>query len=146
MMSSTAEQLSFAFELFEEEMISPVGGEPMSELEKFIASLLFEAASDRPLKTNEIVAAVADSLDQTLNFRRLKLIIKRLRDDRGFPILTRRSKPEGYYWCRSEAEFTEFRRMWWSQILSEINTIEKMTKRTYPHLAGQMRLVDIPQN
>lgn len=141
-MARILEQLSFPFKQFEDELTNPLDGHQLSKLEAFIGSLLLDADSEKPLKTTEIVAAVFEQLGENLNRRRLKIIIRNLRRLHGFPILTRRSKPAGYFWCRSKKEWAEFEKMWMSQVMDELVTHKMMKKSVYPNLAGQRRLFE----
>ena len=142
MATAVKEQMSFPFKQFEDELTSPIAGRELSKLEEFIASLLLDASSEKPLKTTDIVEAVQIQLGENLNRRKLKIIIRNLRRRHGFPILTRRAKPAGYFWCRSKKEWAEFDRMWMSQVMDELVTHQMMKKSVYPNLAGQRRLFE----
>ena len=136
-------QMSFPFQVFEEEIISPLGGVELSAIESFIASLLLDASSEKPVKMAEIISACADTLGEKISERMVKRIIRSLRLNHAFPIITRRAKPAGYWWCQSVEEMKEFARLWQSQYFDEMRTLHVMMKHNFPRLAGQMRLADI---
>lgn len=142
-MKADTKQLSFPFEVFEEELINPVKGLPLTETEAFVASLLLSATSEKPMKTIELRTAIKNNLDQDVGFRQIKIIIRNLRRNHAFPILSRRSKPAGLWWCQSVSEMKEFTRMWQSQYFDEMFTLWLIMKNNYPKLAGQMRISDI---
>lgn len=143
-MKTSEKQLMFPFQLLEEEIMNPIAGRQLTEVEAFIAGLLLDASSENPIKTDEIIRRVGDSnLQVELNFRELKKIIRSLRRNHAFPILTRRSKPAGYWWCASIAEMREFAKLWQSQYFDEMVTLSVILKANYPKLAGQMRISDI---
>jgi hypothetical protein len=144
--SAAAKQLAFPFEAFEEELLNPLNGVPLTDEESFVASLLLDATSEKPMKTEEIIERVADALGVRLSFRQLKIVIRSLRRNHAFPILSRRSKPAGLWWCQSPDEMKEFARLWQSQYFDEMRTLYVMMKHNYPRLAGQMRFTDIPAN
>lgn len=132
------EQLSFPFQIIEDEITNPISGVRMTEVETFVAGFLLDATSEHPRKMQEIIDALADAHGENVSQRQMKMIIRTLRRDRGFPILTRRSKPAGYYWCRSVKEFKEFEAMWTKQTMDELTTLQLMKRRNYPKLAGQL--------
>ena len=144
-MKAQTKQLSFPFEVFEEEILSPIKGAALTENESFVASLLLNASSEKPMKTDDIRAAIKNALDVDVSFRQIKQIIRSLRRNHAFPILSRRSKPAGLWWCQSVAEMKEFTRLWQSQYFDEMVTLSVILKTNYPKLAGQMRISDIPQ-
>lgn len=144
MSTAVAEQLKFPFGLLAEEMNDPVRGHQLTEIEAFIASLLIDATSEKPMKTDRIIELVKDQVNQRLDRRKVKIIIRSLRRDHAFPILTRRSNPAGYFWCKNQKEMAEFERMWLSQVTDELYTLQIMKKHNYPRMANQLRFKDLP--
>lgn len=137
------EQQAFPFRIFEEEMVAPVFGNELSEIERYIASMLLDAESETPVSMAQIIERVAELKNTTLSNRQVRVIIRSLRRDHAFPILSRRKAPSGYWWCRSSAEMKEFTVLWQSQYFDEMMTLHVMVKHNYPRLAGQMRLNDV---
>lgn len=145
-MERSEKQLAFPFQILEEEILNPIAGRQLTATEEFIAGLLLDASSEQPIKTDEIIERLKAENNIELTFRELKKIIRSLRRNHAFPILTRRSKPAGYWWCQSIAEMKEFARLWQSQYFDEMVTLSVIVKANYPKLAGQMRISDIKQN
>lgn len=135
-----AKQLAFPFQVFEEELLNPLTSRHLTETEELIANLLLGATSEKPMKMAELISVCEDSLHKRLSERQIKIIIRNLRRDHAFPILTRRANPAGYWWCQSADEMKEFARLWQSQYFDEMMTLHIMMRRNYPRLAGQMRL------
>lgn len=133
-------QPEFPFEVFEEEMVNPLKGVELSEMELFIASLLLAATSAKPIKMAGIIEAVENARGVTLTNRQVRIIMRSLRRNHAFPICTRKGSPAGYYWGRSEKELEEFAGVWMAQYKDEAQTLHIMLKTNYPRLAGQMRL------
>lgn len=144
MSTGLGEQLKFPFGLVAEEETDPVRGHQLSEIEKFIAYLLIEATSEKPMKTDQIIQRVKDQVNQRLDRRKVKIIIRNLRRLHAFPILTRRSNPAGYFWCKNQKEMEEFERMWLSQVTDELYTLQVLKKHNYPRMAKQLRFKDLP--
>ena len=142
-MKAEQKQLSFPFEVFEEELATPIKGVALTENEAFVASLLLSATSEKPMKTDDLRNAIKNQSDQDVSFREIKKIIRSLRRNHAFPILSRRSKPAGLWWCQSISEMKEFTRLWQSQYFDEMTTLWLMMKHNYPKLAGQLRISDI---
>jgi hypothetical protein len=142
-MQTSEKQLSFPFQVIEDAMMNPLEGRELTKLEAHIAVLLLDASSEKPIKTDEIIKRVSSDLSIELNFRELKKIIRSLRRNHAFPILTRRSKPAGYWWCQSIEEMKEFARLWQSQYFDEMITLSVILKTNYPKLAGQLRLPNV---
>lgn len=140
---ATTQQLSFPFHLFEEEVLNPLNGQQMTEQEIFIAGLILDASSEKPIKMDEIIERFAENYGESLSVRQLKIIVRSFRRDRAFPILSRRSAPAGYWWCQSVAEMKEFAQLWQSQYFDEMRTLYVMMKHNFPRLAGQLRLPNV---
>lgn len=133
-------QEDLPFETFEQEMIDPLKGVELSEIELFVAGLILDARSEQPIKMAEIALAAMHQRAVDLSDRQIRTIVRCLRRDHGFPICTRKGAPAGYWWGRTEAELAEFVRVWQAQYLDEAQTLHKMLKVNYPRLAGQMKL------
>src|SRR5437763_16987601 len=98
------QQAGFNFEKFEAEMISPLAGHALSEIEEYIAGLLLRASSEKPFRIADIINYVGLNLHTTIDERAIKKIIRSLRREHKFPILARREKPAGYWWCTSATD------------------------------------------
>jgi hypothetical protein len=135
-------QLGFNFEAYEEAVLNPLAGHDLDELESYIASLLLEASAEKPMNSDYIIRAVADALDRKIAVRNVKTVVRTLRKVHGFPILARRTKPTGYWWCGSLEEMQEFVELFKAQALDELHTLSRIVKNNYPKLAGQLTLKD----
>ena len=127
------------FELYEEELLNPLRGHKLSDLESFVASLLLTASTHRPTGIAEIIRAYEDATCARLNERTVKDVIRTLRRDHSFPILARRKKPTGYWWCASSQEMEAFIESFRAQALDELHTLSRIVKQNYPALQGQLR-------
>lgn len=130
----------FKFRAFEEELLSPLRGHALTELKEFVASLLLEADSSRPIKIAEIIIAAGNRFADWPTERDVKETVRSLRKDHGFPILSRKGKPAGYWWGTSVSEMEKFIEDWRKQALDELHTLSKIVKQNYPQLAGQLSL------
>lgn len=136
----TIVQETLPFEIFEEEMISPLAGVDLTEQELFVASLLLDATSDRPIKQAEVIEQAEKQKGERLTNREVRKIVRSLRRTHGFPICSRKGAPAGYWWGRTEDELAEFAKVFFAQIEDEAQTVGIMLRKNYPRLAGQMRL------
>ncbi len=127
------------FELYEEELLNPLRGHELSDLESFVASLLLTASTHRPIGIAEIIEEVERQKNLRLTERKVKGIIRTLRKEHTFPILARRKKPTGYWWCASAQEMEAFIESFRAQALDELHTLSKIVKNNYPALQGQLR-------
>ena len=137
-MGNAAEQLSL--ETYEHELINPLGGRQLTEMESYVASLLLGATSAQPITIKEIIRRVIVVMEENLSEREVKMIVRRLRKDHALPILARRSRPYGYWWCKSAEEMAAFIETFKGQALDELTTVARMVRHNYPELAGQLRL------
>ena len=133
-------QADLPYEVFEEELLAPIRGVELSEIETFVAGLLLGATSAKPIKMAEIITLALHEQTVTLSDRQMRTIVRSLRRDHGFPICTRKGAPAGYWWGRTEAELEEFTKVWMAQYKDEAQTLHIMLKTNYPRLAGQIRL------
>ncbi|HEY6232106.1 MAG TPA: hypothetical protein VIW64_12665 [Pyrinomonadaceae bacterium] len=131
------------YETFELELLNPLKGHALTREEEFVANLLLDATAVRPIGISRIrhEARKAEPVIE-LSERLVKAIVRRLKKDHGFPILSRRRAPSGYWWCGSQAEMEEYLGWAKSQPLDELHTLSKMVKQNYPALAGQLHLED----
>jgi len=134
------EQSDLPFEIFEDEVLAPIAGRDLSEIEYFVATLLLRATTEVPVKQAAIIAAARSAKGVTLSERQTRIIVRTLRRDHAFPICSRKGAPAGYWWGRTEAELEEFIRVWKAQFLDEAQTLSIMIKTNFPRLAGQLRL------
>ena len=135
------EQLKF--EIFEQEILNPLQGHELSELETYIASLLLEATQQNPIMIAKIIQKVSEQMAVRVSDRRVKAIIRKLRKEPVFPILSSREKPYGYWWCGSEQEMKEFIEHFLAQPFDELQTIWRIVRKRYPALAGQLKFNDV---
>ena len=129
------------FETYERELINPLRGHELTDLERYIASLLLDARSERPLGVAQIITHVEMALaGLRIDERKVKSVIRALRKSHAFPILSRKSKPSGYWWCDSVGEMQNYIEQWKAQPLDELHTLSVIVRQNYPALAGQLRL------
>lgn len=160
----------FKFEVFERELLNPLAGIKLTKAEEFVANLLLDATSEKPRTIAHIIRVqpcfycdgacevpessvrymtcpdckgTGSRAGQVLNERTVKDTVRALRKEHGLPILSRKHKPPGYWWCGSKKEMEEYIDRARSQPLDELHTLSKMVKQNYPELAGQLSLEDI---
>ncbi len=131
------------FNLYEQELLNPLRGHKLSEMESYVASLLLTADTHRPIGIAEIIVSVKSSLEMPISERLVKRVIRTLRKDHAFPILARKKKPSGYWWCASASEMEAFIESFRKQALDELHTLSKIVTRNYPALQGQLRFDDV---
>jgi hypothetical protein len=134
------EQLKF--QRFEDELLNPLSGHELSDVERFVANLLLDASRENPVGIRRIIEQVSRAKDFDLSERKVKEIIRSLRKDHAFPILASRKPPTGYWWCASADEMAEFIGSFRSQALDELHTLSKIVRHNYPALMGQLSLED----
>jgi hypothetical protein len=148
------------YELFEQELLAPSRGHVLSDDESLVAALLLDAASSRPIGIKHIVE-VMNSRPRSTGRRKatdrvIKDIIRTLRKEHEFPILSRKfarpaerdksghliaeAKPAGYWWCASETEMEEFVVTFSKQPMDELHTLSRIVKANFPKLAGQLQM------
>lgn len=126
------------FKEFEDELLSPLRGHALTETEEFVASLLLTVSIKRPMIGKEISEAVQKQFEIKLSQRAVMDAIRSLRKEHAFPILARRSKPPGYWWCGSIKEMEEYIQYVRRHTLDEMHTVSRIVRHNYPSLAGQL--------
>lgn len=71
-MSEAKTQAEFPFDIFEEEMINPLNGIDLTENEEFVANLLLDATSEKPIKMAEIIVEALHKKTITLTDRMVR--------------------------------------------------------------------------
>ncbi|HQZ81615.1 MAG TPA: hypothetical protein PLR83_00215 [Pyrinomonadaceae bacterium] len=127
-------------ETVEEEIINPASSVGLSNIEIVVVGRLLRATTTEPVKQRELIAEVTRESQTLLTNRTVRLMIRRFRRERGFPICSRKGFPAGYWWGRTEPEVEEFAKVFFAQIKDEASTVAIMLKKNYPRLAGQMTL------
>lgn len=138
-LSKAEAQFELPYATFEEAVIKPWTGVDMTDGERFIAALILEATTAKPIKQAEIIERFELEMGH-ISDRQVRAVVRNLRRMHGFPICTRKGSPAGYYWGRTEAEMEEFIKIWKAQFVDEITTLSIMIKKNFPRLAGQLRL------
>ena len=133
------------FGIFERELINPLAGHTLNELEEFVSSTLLSATSASPMKIGDLIMAYGNQAGEWPTERELKEVVRALRQEHAFPIISRRSKPAGLWWCGSLDEMREFITSFRKQALDELLTLSKIVRHNYPELAGQLTLEDVPR-
>jgi hypothetical protein len=129
-------------EIFEHELLNPLRGHVLTPFQAFIACLLLDASAEKPIDSGGIQRAMKKELQYTISPRVIKSIIRSLRKDHAFPIISRREKPAGYWWCSSKEEMRKFIDIFRGQALDELHTLTRIVNENYSELAGQLRLED----
>lgn len=137
-MTRDAAQLRFS--VFEDELLNPLRGHELTPEEAFVANLLLDASATRPLNNEALRDLLRGRFCEEYSERELKALILSLRDGHSFPIVASKSKPFGYWWCRSAEEMREQ----WERVRGEavgmLATWSRLIKAHFPELAGQLRL------
>lgn len=116
-----------------------LAGLKLTAPERFIAARIRRASSSRPVQIRELVEELRVRGIATSE-RQVKKIVRTLRKDHQLPILARREKPFGYFWCSSVDEMKRFIEMFSSQARDEFYTLGRIVRGNYPELAGQLRI------
>lgn len=148
-MSDNDGQLSF--EIYEREVLSPLAGHELTDLEQFIANLLLDASSEKPFSNEEIGVQVQlhftsakDYKGERPNERTIKNIIRSLRRVHKFPIVARfEQKPYGYWWAQSAEEMLAYYKKAMGRLADELATIRGIIQVNYPEYAGQLTLPEV---
>lgn len=117
----------------------PIRGLDLTALERLIANRIRSASAERPVQIRELTAE-AERQRIRISARRVKDIVRTLRKDHQLPILARRERPFGYFWCSSVEEMKQFIETFSSQARDEFYTLGRVVRANYPELAGQLRL------
>jgi hypothetical protein len=133
------------FGIFERELVNPLAGHALTDLEEFVASALLNATSERPMKIGDLIVAFGSKSGEWPSDREIKEVVRALRQAHAFPIISRRSKPAGLWWCGSLDEMREFITSFRKQALDELLTLSKIVRHNFPELAGQLTLEDVPR-
>lgn len=137
-MQTDAAQLKFT--LFDQALIAPTANLELTESEVFVSSFLLDARTQQPYTLDQIADALTEHTGGArVHERTVKSIIRSLRKVHGFPILSRRHRPYGYWWGQSMEEMKEFIAEFRAQPMDELHTLSVMVKRNYPDLAGQLK-------
>jgi len=130
------------YELFEESLLNPLRGKDLGRAEAFVATMLLEATAAAPIGIKRLRRALQDAGMPT-NERDVKDIVRTLRKRHELPILSRRKKGGGFWWCENEAQMKEYAKHASKQPMDELHTLSRIVKANYPKLAGQLRLEEL---
>lgn len=134
----TIEQLKF--DNYEAEMLAPLRGIELSEMDSLIASYLLDTTALKPRTNTDIREFLRKEKLRRISERSLKAAIRRLRVQHCFPILASLQKPWGYWWCRSVEEMDRYISVVRSRAISELAYLKPIVDHNFPQLAGQLQL------
>ena len=116
--------------------IEKIPADELEPMEYEVALIIAGHEESKPVKIREIT-------DETgLDERSVKGICRTLRDKFLLPIGASRRPPAGIYWITTKEGFLRYYETTRSQALSELVTLNKMAKRHFPELAGQLSIVE----
>ena len=141
MSATTQSQLKFTN--FERELLNPLKGHRLTELEEYVASYLLTASSHQPIKIAQVIRAVRKEKQIAVSERTIKDIVRTLRKEHRFPILSRKKKPAGLWWCASADEMRVFIESFRKQALDELHTLSRIVNENYPEFEGQLSFDDV---
>jgi hypothetical protein len=129
-------------ELFELELLDPLRGLKLTKEEEFVAVMILHATAALPIGIKRLQRGLQDAgLGSTE--REVKDIVRTLRKLHELPILSRRKKGGGLWWCESEEQMQDYYEHARRQPLDELHTLSRIVKANYPRLAGQLSLEDV---
>ena len=132
------------FEDLEREMLSPLHGLPLTPDELFVATMLLDATAVEPIGIKRLRRALQDhSPARDITEREVKDIVRTLRKLHELPIISRRKKGGGLWWCENEQQMNEYVTHARKQPLDELHTLSRIVKANYPRLAGQLSLEEV---
>jgi hypothetical protein len=128
-------------ELFERELLNPLRGRNLTKEEKLVAGMILNATAAEPIGIKRLGRLLRES-GSSVTERDVKDIVRTLRKKHELPILSRRKKGGGLWWCENEAQMKEYVVHASKQPLDELHTISRIVKANYPRLVGQLHLED----
>lgn len=146
-MQPAIDQLKFRD--YEAEVINPLKGHKLTELEDYIANLLLGASKEKPLDNQAIRIAAGLHFDRALNDRTVKQVIEDLRRNHKFKIVgskgRRKTKDRpaqlpGYWWADSPEELRDWHRRVRGESVKLLQTIERIWDANFPEMMGQLTL------
>ena len=135
-----SDQVNLRFSRFEHELLDPLRGHALSDVEQLVASALLDASRERPVSNERLRDLVGAELRIVIDDREMKAVILRLREEHLFPIMAVKTNPAGYWWCRSAEEMKAYYERVRKESLARLNTVSKVIKVNFPELAGQLGL------
>ena len=127
------------YELFERELIDPLHGKTLSKEEHLVASMILDATAKQPIGLKRLRRALVTA-GYPMTERWVKDIIRTLRKKHELPILSRRNKGGGFWWCEDEQQMRDYYTHASKQPLDELHTLSRIVKANYPLLVGQLTL------
>lgn len=79
-------QAELPYTTIEEAVMKPWTGIDMTKAETYVAGLILEATSDRPIKQADVIDRVHFGLECKVTPRQIRAIVRNLRRVHGFPI------------------------------------------------------------
>jgi len=129
-------------ELFERELLNPLRGLQLTKEEELVASMILVATAAEPIGVKRLRRRLNEAGCRA-GERDVKDIVRTLRKLHELPILSRRKKGGGFWWCENEAQMKEYYEHARRQPLDELHTLSRIVKANYPRLAGQLSLEDV---
>src|ERR1044072_3417581 len=111
----------FKYDLFEEELLAPRRGKELTQQEQLVASMILDATAKKPIGLKRLRRALKLS-GVAITERDLKDTIRTRRKKHELPILSRRNKGGGFWWCENEEQMRAYYKHASKQPLDELHT------------------------
>lgn len=132
------------YELFEQELLNPLRGRKLTREEELVAGMILNASAAQPIGIKRLGRLLREA-GSPASEREVKDIVRTLRKKHELPILSRRMKGGGLWWCENEEQMKEYVKHASKQPLDELHTLSRIVKANYPRLVGQLHLEDAAQ-
>lgn len=109
-------------------------GREVDPLTLNMARLLVSATTEKPVPGEALAGLLGG------NLRRVKRMVRVLRDEWALPVCGRREKPHGYFFASTVAELLEWSRVTRSQAVSELATMHRLQRKCFPEFFQQGEL------
>lgn len=95
-------------------------------IEKIIEREITKATSKNPITSTRLIEIVRAEGGGIVESRKVRKVVENLRKDKNLPILATRSGKQGYFFCKSKAEFEAYEREVRNHAIKELTTIKEI--------------------
>lgn len=95
-------------------------------IDQTILKYIQPATSENPITSTRLIELVQVEIGELTNARSVRKAVERLRKKNKLPILATRQGKQGYFFCRTKAEFDQYEKEIRNHALTELGTLAEI--------------------
>ena len=110
-------------------------------MKEIIKREIEQATSSKPITSTRLIEIVRAETGERISARKVRFIVTELREVDYLPILATRKGLQGYYICKTSAEFDAYEKEVRQHSIKELTTIKNIRQSFFGKMQGELLLI-----